>query len=323
MMWRVLVSAPYMLPVIERFRGELAELGVQLAGVEVKERLEESELLALVGEIDGIICGDDRFTARVFEAAAPRLRVVAKWGTGVDSIDLDAARRFGVRVCNTPGAFTDPVADSVMGYILTFARRIPWSTESMRKGAWTKLPSVSLAERTLGIVGVGNIGSAVARRARAFGMRILGTDIRTIAAALIRETGLVAVSLEELLAQADFVSLNCDLNPTSRHLIGAPQLERMQPTAVLINTSRGPVVDESALIRALEQRRLAGAALDVFEEEPLPPDSPLRKMDNVLLAPHNANSSSRAYEAVHQSTIRGLLDGLGVRASDRVPRAGL
>jgi D-3-phosphoglycerate dehydrogenase len=311
---RVLVSAPYMIPVVERFGTELAPLGVHLEAVPVEERLEEADLLRLVGAVDGVICGDDRFTERVFAAAAPRLKVVAKWGTGIDSIDTAAARKYGVRVCNTLNAFTQPVADSVLGYILAFARQIPWATASMRSGAWEKLPSVSLFEKTLGIVGIGNTGSAVAHRARAFSMRILGTDVRPIDPAVIEEHRIEMVTLDVLLRESDFVSLNCDLNPTSLHLISRPQLATMRPTAILINAARGPLVDQPALIETLEARRLAGAALDVFEQEPLPVDSPLRRMDNVLLAAHNANSSPTAWEAVHHNTIRSLLEGLGVRA---------
>lgn len=318
MTWRVLVSAPYMVQVIERFRGELTPLGVHLEAVQVQERLEEADLLGLLGQVDGIICGDDRFTERVFAAAAPRLRVIAKWGTGIDSIDTAAARRYGVRVYNTPGAFEHPVADTVLGYILAFARRIPWASASMRGGPWEKLPSVALFERTLGIIGVGNIGSAVAKRAHTFGMRIVGTDIRPIASEVASETGLETASLEVLLREADYVSLNCDLNPTSLHLISASQLEIMRPHAVLINTARGPLVDERSLIEALRTQRIAGAALDVFEHEPLPIDSPLRRMDNVLLAAHNANSSPTAWEAVHRNTVRLLLEGLGIRARDSV-----
>lgn len=314
MTWRVLVSAPYMIPVVERFRNELAPLGVQLEKVPVKERLEEADLLRLMGDVDGIICGDDRFTERVFAAAAPRLRVIVKWGTGIDSIDAAAAQRHGVRVCNTPGAFTDPVADSVLGYILAFARRIPLATASLRSGDWEKLPSVALCERTVGIIGVGNIGRAVARRAHAFGMRILGTDVRPIPPDVVATTGLESASLDALLRQADYVSLNCDLNPTSLHLMGARQFALMRAHAVLINTARGPIVDEPALIDALKSERIAGAALDVFEHEPLPVDSPLRRMDSVLLAAHNANSSPKAWEAVHQNTVRQLLEGLGVCA---------
>jgi D-3-phosphoglycerate dehydrogenase len=312
MSFRVLISAPYMLAVIDRFRRRFERLGIALSLAEVRERLEEHELLPLVGDIDGTICGDDRFTARVLEVATPRLRVISKWGTGIDSIDLEAARRLGVRVCNTPGAFTNPVADSVLAYVLAFARRIPWATASMRDGEWAKLPSIALNEVTLGIVGVGRIGSAVARRARAFGVRLLGNDIAPIPPPLIQETGLLPTSLDDLLAQADFVSLNCDLNPTSRHLIGPAQLAKLKPRAVLINTARGPIVDERALISALVERRLGGVALDVFEDEPLPADSPLRKMDNALLAAHNSNSSPRAWELVHENTIRNLLEGLGI-----------
>lgn len=306
MNWRILVSAPYFLPVIEQYRDAFASEGVELVPAPVRERLEEEELLELIGSIDGVICGDDRFSERVF-AAAPRLKVVSKWGTGIDSIDQAAARKYGVRICNTPNAFTEPVADTVFGYMLSFARRIPWQTEHMRAGHWEKLPSYSLGEKTIGIVGVGNIGRAVARRAKAFGMTITGTDIRPIDRALIEETGLAALPLEQVLARADFLTLHCDLNPSSRHLIATTQLAMMKREAILINTSRGPVVDEPALVQALQSGIIGGAALDVFEDEPLPMTSPLRSMPMVLLAAHNANSSPRAWSRVHESTIRNLM----------------
>lgn len=315
----MLVSAPYFLPVLSRYEAWLASLGITVVVAPVRERLEEHELVGLIGDIDGVLCGDDRFTERVLRLAAPRLKVISKWGTGIDSIDQEAARRLGIQVRNTPGAFTDPVADSVLGYILAFARRIPWATDSMRTGAWEKLPSVSLREATLGIIGVGKIGAAIARRARAFGMTLLGTDIKAIDGAVVADTGLVSAPLERLLAQSDFVSVNCDLNPTSFHLIGQGQLARMKPTAVLINTARGPIVDEAALVAALEARRLAGAGLDVFEHEPLPADSPLRPMSQVLMAAHNSNSSPASWERVHESTLNNLLEGLGVPA--RAPAA--
>lgn len=308
-MFRVLISAPYFLPVIEDYRQALASEGIEIVMAPVRERLEEHELLQLIGSVDGVICGDDRFTERVFQAA-PRLRVISKWGTGIDSIDQAAARKYNVRVCNTPNAFTDPVADTVFGYMLSFARRIPWQTEHMRAGHWEKLPSYSLGEKTIGIVGVGNIGRAVARRAKVFGMTIVGTDPRPIDTTLVEETGLIATTIDEVLRRADFITLHCDLNPSSQHLISMAQLQQMQPHAVLINTARGPVVDEAALIEALQTSAIGGAALDVFEDEPLPTTSPLRSMPNVLLAAHNANSSPRAWERVHESTIRNLLTAL-------------
>ncbi|MDI6693657.1 MAG: phosphoglycerate dehydrogenase [Anaerolineales bacterium] len=312
----VLVSAPYMIPVIDQFRPLLERYGIELMIVPVSERLNEEELLALAGKFDGALCGDDQYTARVLEACAPRLKVISKWGTGIDSIDQQAAARLGIMIGRTPNAFTLPVADTVFGYMLAFVRRQPWMDRAMKQGIWDKIPGRSLSECTLGVIGVGNIGKAVIRRARAFGMHILGNDIVEIAPDFIRENEFQMTSLEDLLHRADFVSLNCDLNPTSYHLMNQRTLAWMKPTAVLINTARGPVVDEPALVRALQNGVIAGAALDVFEKEPLPLDSPLRQMDNVMLAPHNANSSPAAWERVHRNTIRNLLIGLGFTPTD-------
>jgi D-3-phosphoglycerate dehydrogenase len=307
--WRVLVSAPYFIPVIEEYKQRLAKDGVELIPARVKERLSETELLGVIKDIDGIICGDDQITKRVLDAA-PRLRVISKWGTGIDSIDSVEAARRGIPVYRTPNAFSEPVADTVLGYILAFARKLHLMDREIRNGKWEKPLLVSLSERTLGVVGVGDCGKAVVRRAVAFGMQVLGNDIVEMPENFISETNIEMVSLDELLAKADFISLNPDLNPTSYHLIGKQQLDMMKPGAYLINASRGPVVDESALTAALQEGQIAGAALDVFEEEPLPAESPLRTLGNCLLAPHNANSSPRAWQKVHENTVRNLLKGL-------------
>lgn len=312
----VLITAPYMIPILDRFRPVFAHYHLDLIVPQVKERLEEDELMRLAGTFDGTICGDDRYTRQVLEACAPRLKVISKWGTGIDSIDREAATQLGVQVCNTPNAFTLPVADTVMGYILAFARQQPWLDRAMKAGSWEKISGRSLSECALGVVGVGNIGKAVLRRAKAFGMTLLGNDIVEVAADFIAEVGVQMTTLEDLLSRADFVSLNCDLNPTSYHLINVETLAHMQPHAVLINTARGAVVDEHALIAALQSGRIAGAALDVFEVEPLPQESPLLTMDNVLLAPHNANSSPSAWEHVHWNSVRNLLKGLGLLVED-------
>ncbi len=308
----VLLSAPYMLPFLDRFRPVFEKYGIDLLLPEVHERLGEADLLKYAGQFDGAICGDDSYTARVLEACAPRLKVISKWGTGIDSIDGESAARLGVKVCRTPNAFTLPVADTVLGYILAFARRQPWMDRAVKTGEWDKLPGRSLSECTLGVVGVGAIGKAVVRRARAFGMKILGNDIIEIEHVFIAETAVQMTTLESLLSNSDFVSLNCDLNPTSYHLINERTLGLMKPAAILINTARGAVVDEPALITALNEGTICGAALDVFEVEPLPLESPLRQMDNVMLAPHNANSSPAAWERVHWNTIRNLVEGLGI-----------
>ena len=311
MKWKVLVSAPYIQPVVDHFLPLFEANNIELVLPSVVERLSEEDLLQWVGDIDGAICGDDPFTERVL-SVAPRLKVISKWGTGIDSIDLAACNRLGIAVTNTPNAFSEPVADTVLGYILCFARNLLFMNQDMHSGIWCKRPGVSLRECTLGVIGVGNIGKCVVRRAIAFGMRVLGNDIANMPDEFLSETGVEMVSKEDLLCQADFVSLNCDLNSSSYHLISDHELSLMTPTAVIINTARGQIIDEPALIRALQERRIAGAALDVFEVEPLPEDSPLRRMDNVLLSPHNANSSPGAWDKVHYNTINNLLTVLNM-----------
>jgi D-3-phosphoglycerate dehydrogenase / 2-oxoglutarate reductase len=309
MTWKVLITAPYFQPVVDQYRSVFVENDIEVLVPPVNERMSEDELLAHIEGIDGVIGGDDRFTARVFERATS-LKVISKWGTGIDSIDTDTAEKLGIRVMNTPNAFTNPVADSTMGYVLCFARKIPWMDRDIRAGLWQKRMGVSLGESTLGVIGIGNIGKAVVRRAVAFGMRTLGADIVEVADDFIAETGIEMRSHDDLLQQADFVSLNCTLTESSRHIIDAGALEIMKDTAFLINTARGPLIDGEALADALEKGTISGAALDVFEHEPLPDDSRLKKLDNCLLAPHNSNSSPEAWLRVHENTLKNLLDVL-------------
>ena len=315
----VLVSAPYMIPVLDRFRPLFDHYDIELIVPPVEERMEAAELLALAGQFDGAITGDDRFNAEVLAACAPRLKVISKWGTGIDSIDQDAAKKLGIKVRNTPGAFTHAVADSVMSYILAFARQTPWLDRNLKNGGWGKFPGRALRECSLGVIGVGAIGKAVLRRTQPFGMRLLGNDIIDIDQEFVAEVAVEMLPLEELLAQADFVSLNCTLNPTSQHILNAETIALLKPGVVVINTARGPLIEEPALVAALQEGHIAGAGLDVFEDEPLPLDSPLRSMQQVLIAPHNSNSSPEAWENVHWNTIRNLLDGLAIPHADLKP----
>lgn len=310
---RVLLSAPYFIPVFKQYKSYFDQAGIEVDVADVVERLSEAELMPYAGNIDGVIAGDDRFSKEVLEAFSPRLQVISKWGTGIDSIDQDMATRLGVKVFNTPDAFIDAVADSVMGYVLAFARQIPWMDDKLKSGEWEKIPSRALHECTLGVIGVGRIGKAVLKRAHAFNMTLRGNDIVEIDSGFLEEYGVEMLPLADLLEKSDYISLNCDLNPTSKHLIDEAALKRMQASAVLINTSRGPVVHEAALIDALQGGVISGAGLDVFEDEPLPTGSPLRSMDNVLLGSHNANSSPTAWDRVHKNTLRNLFQGLGIK----------
>src|SRR5262245_22029801 len=165
MKYKILFTAPYMIPFVGRFNTVFDKYNLDLILPNVHERMEEDDLLKYAGQFDGTICGDDRYTARVIEACAPRLKVISKWGTGVDSIDAEACSRYEIKLCRTLNAFTLPVADSVLGYILAFARHQPWMDKEMKQGKWEKLPGKALSECTLGVIGVGNIGKAATRRA--------------------------------------------------------------------------------------------------------------------------------------------------------------
>ncbi len=252
----VLISAPYMLPFMQRFTPVLEQLGMRVIIPEVHERLSEEELLAYAGQFDGTICGDDRYTRRVIQACQPRLKVISKWGTGIDSIDQEAAAEFGVSVRNTPNAFTVPVAESVLGYMLSFARRFGAMDSAMKAaGEWKKIPGYTLSEKTLGVVGVGNVGKAVLRRARAFGMKLLGNDIVEIAPWILLEKQRESVPLRELLSGGFYQpelfahSVVISSNGMKTALGGG------KPGAVLINTSCGPRWRSLPWVRALQSGR--------------------------------------------------------------------
>ena len=311
---RVLISAPYFQAVLDRFRETFAGHGIELAVPHVEEKLSASQLIPLIGDIDGVICGDDEFTEEVLNHA-PRLKVLSKWGTGIDSIDLEACRKRNIRVCNSPNAFSEPVADTALGYMLTFARSLHVMQSDMKSGRWIKKPGRALNECTVGVVGVGNIGKAVVQRLAGFGSRILGNDPIAPPADFLDRFRVEMMDKDRLFQESDFVTLHCDLNPTSHHIINENSLNRFKPGCCLINTGRGRLIDEAALVRALEDGRLAGAALDVFEQEPLPAGSRLRDFPSVFLAPHNSNSSPKAWESVHKRTLENLIlylrDGAG------------
>lgn len=312
----ILVTAPYLRRYLDRAQRIFDHYGLETIYDLAGEHLLEEQLEKHNGKYDAAVCGDDEFTRKIIEANLPRLKIISKWGTGINSIDTEAAKALGVIVGNTPNAFTLPVSDTVLGYMLLFARQLVWIDREIKSGRWEKLPVHSLSECTLGVIGVGNIGSAVIRRARAFGMRILATDIRPIRRDFVLEMGVELVSLEDLLRQSDYVSCNTDLNETSYHLINAKTLAMMKSNAVLINTSRGPVVDQPALVDALQKKIIAGAGLDVFEDEPLLPDNPLCQMENVIVGSHNANASPAALEHVFYNTFHNLLAGLKIPHDD-------
>jgi len=252
--------------------------------------ISRGELLRRVAAVDGIVATlSDRIDPELL-AAAPRLRVVANHAVGTDNVDVAACTARGVQVCNTPDVLTDATADLTFALILAVARRLREGERIVREGRWqywapTMLLGLELRSAVLGIVGYGRIGKAVAARARGFGMEVIWSGGK--------EPG--AIGLDELLSRADIVSIHCPLTSATRHLVGAAQFSRMKRAAILVNTARGPIVDEAALVAALEARTIAGAGLDVFEDEPrIHPG--LVGRDDVVLVPHigSATSATRA-----------------------------
>ncbi len=257
--------------------------------------LSKAELLAAATGMDGVICLlTDRIDAEVLDIQ-PRLKVVSIYAVGYNNVDVPAATARGIPVTNTPGVLTETTADLAWALLMAVARRTVEADRYTREGRFTLWePMLLLGSdvhgKTLGLIGAGRIGQAVARRARGFNMRVLYSNPRDLPAEVVRELGLERVSLDDLLEQSHYVSLHAPYSPTTHHLIGAPQLARMRRGAYLINTARGALVDETALVAALRDRHLGGAGLDVFEHEPrLAPG--LIELENVVLAPHIGSAS--------------------------------
>ena len=284
-----------------RAQGPQKEL-YEKAGIEVVEGgcSTEAEMIELIGDADGAQVGLMPLTSRAVMEGCPKLKVVSRFGVGVDSIDLDAATELGVMVCNVPGSNTTEVADHAMSLLLSLTRRLFDAIVSTRAGAWADDPATMreytpkirrLAGHTVGIIGFGNIGRAFATRVKGFGVRrILAYDpyVNQLAGDLY---GVQLVDLETLLKEADFVSIHCSATDESRYLINADTLKLMKPTALLVNTARGPIVDGEALADALENGTIEAAAIDVTEVEPLPSDNRLLKIPNCFVTPHIAAMS--------------------------------
>jgi len=254
--------------------------------------LNEDQLCQLIADCEGILVGVDPITRRVLEAGT-KLKVVAKHGVGVDNIDLQAAALLGIPVTNGPDTNSEAVADLTLGLMLAAARSIPLADKSTREGKWPRLVGPELFRKKLGILGMGAIGKRVAMRAAGFSMEILAYDIYQYAL-FAKAHHVRYAALEEVLRESDFISLNLPLLPDTRELINEKTLAMMKPSAYLVNTARGELIDESALYQALKAGRLAGAALDAFIKEPLPADHPLLGLPNVVVTPH---MGSYSYEA--------------------------
>jgi phosphoglycerate dehydrogenase-like enzyme len=268
--------------------------GHEIRHVRANAQTTASELIAALDGCESVVAIIEPYTAEVFDGA-PLLRHVARVGVGYDAVDIPAATAHGVLVTNTPGANATAVADFAMGMLLSVARHIPMFDRDQRQGVWQSKLGADVWQATLGIVGLGNIGRGVARRARGFDMRVLAYEPYPDQA-FVREHGVELAPLERVFAESDFVTLHVPASAETAHMVSTRLLGLMKPTAYLINTARGALVDEDALFAVLKEHKIAGAALDVREIEPAR-DARFAELDNVVLAPHAAGSTPRAVNA--------------------------
>jgi D-3-phosphoglycerate dehydrogenase len=303
----ILVTCRQMQVELPRHRERIEKLGYDVVSPDLagRQQFTAAELLKYRSRLVGIIAGDDELSREFFEGAT-QLRTVIRWGIGMDSVDHEAARQQGVTVRNTPGVFGHEVADSAFGYILNLARGHIGVDAAVRKGEWPKAEGITLAGSRLGIVGLGAIGREIARRGQGFEMDVVAFD------PLVDQvpSNVALIDLDQLLETSRFIVLACPLTPTTFHLIDANRLSLVRPDAFLVNVARGPVVSEPDLINALKNGRIAGAGLDVFEVEPLPPASELRTLPNVVLGAHNASNTREGVMRASSTAVDYLVEEL-------------
>ncbi|NUO02547.1 MAG: phosphoglycerate dehydrogenase [Saprospiraceae bacterium] len=299
---KILVTCPPMLGRIDSFRPIFESKNIELIAPRVVQTLSEEELIKILPEVDGWIIGDDPASERVFTAGRQgKLRAAVKWGVGVDNVNFEACKKLGIPVTNTPGMFGEEVADMAIGYLIGLAREMFLVDRGVRAGQWLKPPGKSLSGKVAALVGFGDIGRAVGIRLGALGMT---AQVYDPYAQIPENLGhCKKMTFPEGLENADFVIITCSLTPETRHLINRNSLALMKDGVQVINVSRGPIIEEAALVEALVSGKVYAAGLDVFEQEPLPLDSALRNFDRCIFGTHNG---SNTVEAVHRTSLKAI-----------------
>jgi D-3-phosphoglycerate dehydrogenase len=271
----------------------LAQTGWEI--ITARGPLNEADTLALVGEVDGYICGDDAITRKVLEKARPKLKVLSKYGIGVDKIDVKSATEFGIPVLFTPGVNHTTVAEHNFLLLLALEKNFLFHTDSTRSGGWKRKTGHELLDKTIGIIGMGRIGREVAIRAKAFGMNVLGFDLHWDEKFAAEHSLQHARTLDDIYKNSDYISLHTSLTPETKDMISAASIAKMKKGVLILNCARGEIVNTNDLIAGLKSGQVGGYGTDVLDQEPPPPDHPLLKLPNVVCTPHVA---SRTYESV-------------------------
>jgi len=309
MKFNILITAFPFVNEYKRLRKLFINSNFNIKVVKTTQSLKEKDLLKLVENIDGILCGDDEINEKVLKKAN-KLKVLSKWGTGIDSIDLEACKKLNIKVYNTPGAFTESVATQALALILNFNRKILQNHNNIQKGIWNKLEGLTLVKKNIGIIGLGNIGLRIAELLVPFNSKVFGNDIKKISKKKLKKFKISFKSKNFIYQKSDIIILATDLNDTTKHLINSKLSKLIKSKPLIVNIARGPIIEEKALIFLLQKKIIKGACLDVFEYEPLTKKSKLTKFNNVILTSHNAFNTKDEVNKVHLNTYKNLISGL-------------
>jgi len=298
-----------MLKQIEEYRSIFEEKNIELIAPQVLQVMTEDELIEKLPTMDGWIIGDDPATERVFTAGVRgNLKAAVKWGVGVDNVDFDACKKLNIPIINTPGMFGNEVSDVAIGMMLNLTRRLHDIDREVRNGNWIKPVGNSTVGKKVGIVGFGDIGLSIARKLKAFDMDVVAFDPNATS-----QFDIPVIDFPKDIESLDYLFLACALNKSTHHLINKEILSRLKDTAIIVNVSRGPLIDEEALIASLKEGKFRGVGLDVFEEEPLSTKSPLMKFDNCFFGSHNGSNTKEAVDKTSHKAIGLLFDFLSVK----------
>lgn len=306
---KVLVTCPPMLGMIDNFRPSFQKHGVEVTAPNVVQILSVDELKVLVPQHDGWIIGDDPATREVFTVGkAGKLKAAVKWGIGVDNVDFTACKDLGIPITNTPNMFGGEVADVAMGYVIALARETFEIDRGVRAGAWPKPRGISLAGKTVALIGLGDIGRNTARRLLAADMKVVAYD--PVARPADELTAVEMAAWPQRIEEADFLVITCALSSSSRHMVNGEVLAKVKPGIRIVNVGRGPVIDEPALVAALKTDQVYSAALDVFEVEPLPMDSYMRNHPHCVFGSHNSSNTADAVTRTSEIAIEKMIEFL-------------
>lgn len=310
---RILVTCPPMLGIQDHFLPIMEEYGVETYCPDVVQTMSEAELIELVPQFDGWIIGDDPATDKVFEAAKRgQLKAAVKWGIGVDNVDFSACKRLGLPIINTPNMFGAEVADIAMSYVTALARETFFIDRAIRKGDWPKNRGISLAGKKVGVIGQGDIGFNTAKRLLACGMDVVAWDPGVSEA---DDNRVSMAQWPEQVDECDFLVFTCSLNDKNHHMLNKEILDKCKKGVRIVNVARGPLINENDLITALEVGNVHSVALDVFENEPLPMDSPLRDMPLCIFGSHNSSNTTDAVMKTNEKVIECLMEFLSIKKS--------